>query len=133
VVSERSDRIYLTPNFDTINPNLQRMTMIHELAHWVGSRSGSGAVPEIATVDEPLVWTSLTSSQRLHTADSYGFFATECNVGTARAVVDCSSNYTAIPLFPSVEASWMNPNPVITIPANSEAQGNFDYPAGAAY
>src|SRR5205807_9892574 len=78
VVAERVDRIYLTPDFDNINSDLQRLTIIHELAHFVGPTSDFAGVDDVVNVDRPARWKALNSFQRLHTADSYAFFATEC-------------------------------------------------------
>ncbi len=86
VVQEHPERIHLPPHFDTANSDPQRITLIHELAHYVGSPGGHrDAVSEIATVDEPEKWKQLTSHQRLHAADGFGFLATECGIGTERA------------------------------------------------
>src|SRR5262249_49893313 len=116
VVPELTDRMYLTPDFDTLNPNLQRLTLIHEMAHFVGSPSGPNGVPELGNIDDPAKWRPMNSRQRLHTADSYGYFATECNVGTLTATIDGQSNTATIPLFPKVEADFVNTEPKISLP-----------------
>ncbi len=134
VVLELNDRMYLTPLFDTLNPNLQRLTLIHEMAHWVGARSGRNAIPELGTIDVPAKWKPMTSQQRLHTADSYGYFATECNIGTQRAIVDGDSDTQTIPLFPQVEAGFINTTPVIRLPpAGDVLEPKFKFPAGALF
>lgn len=132
VVAERNERIYLPPAFDDINPDLQRLTMIHELAHNVGGSPGQrSGVDEIGTVDRPVKWKGLSSFQRLHTADSFGFFATECNIGTERAVTQSQSTMDAIGEWPKVTASFAAPDPVIALPPSSNPEAaKFNFPAG---
>jgi hypothetical protein len=131
VVAERNERIYLPPDFDTANNDLQRLTLIHELSHNVGPTPGHGGVDEIATVDRPARWKALTSFQRLHTADSYGFFPTECNIGTEHAVERSLSTLDAIGEFPKVTSLFPAPDPVIAMPPPGSPQAaRFQFPGG---
>jgi len=131
VLPERFERIYLTPMFDDINSDLQRLTMIHELAHNVGGKEGTpSGIDEFATVDRPAVWKALSPFKRLHTADSYGFFATECNIGTDTAVVRCLTTADAVGEWPKVTTSFIAPEPVIAMPpASNPAAAKLQFPA----
>lgn len=133
VVVELNDRMYLTPSFDSLNPNLQRLTLIHEMAHWVGAPRGPNAVPELGTIDAPAKWKPMTSQQRLHTADSFGFFATECNTGTQTAIVDGASDTNTIPLFPQTEPNFGNTRVIRLPPAGDILEPKFKFPAGALF
>jgi hypothetical protein len=129
VVQERVERIYLTPFFDFANSDFQRLVMIHELAHNVGP-PGAAGITDIAKVDEP-TWKTLTSFQRQHTADSYAFFATECSIGTLNAVNQAATTLDAIGEFPKVTATFVAPEPVITLPpAGDPRAAAFAFPAG---
>jgi peptidoglycan hydrolase-like protein with peptidoglycan-binding domain len=133
VVVELNDRMYLTPSFDSLNPNLQRLTLIHEMAHWVGSPRGANAIPELGTIDAPAKWKPMTSQQRLHTAESYGFFATECNTGTQTAIVDGGSDTTTVPLFPQTEPNFGNTRVIRLPPKGDILEPKFKFPAGALF
>ncbi len=122
VLPERNDRIYLPPAFGSLNTDLQRLTLLHELAHNVGPAPGQGAVGDIANVDQPAKYKALSSTQRLREADSYGFFATECNIGTEHAVERSGSTLDAIGEFPKVTSFFPSPDPVITLPPPGHPQ-----------
>jgi hypothetical protein len=134
VVPELTDRMYLTPSFDTLNPNLQRLTLIHEMAHFTGAPRGANGIPELGNIDDPAKWKPMNSFQRLHTADGFGYLATECNVGTLTAIADGKSNTQTIPLFPKVEASFVNNEPRISLPPTGDVlEPKFKFPAGALF
>ncbi len=131
VVPEFRDRIYLPPAFDDSNPNNQRLIMMHELAHFSGDKSGSGRADDFATVFQTAKYRALTSELRLENADSYAFFTTECSVGTATALQDCHTDANTIPLFPLVIASFVQPEPDISLPPPGLPESDkFDFPAG---
>jgi hypothetical protein len=132
VLPERDSRIYLTPSFDGLNSDLQRLTMIHELAHNVGGKAGSaGEVQELAVVDNQAKYKGLNSFQRLHTADSFAFFATECAIGTMTAIINALTTIDTIGEWPKVTTSFLAPEPVIELPpASNVAAAKFAFPAG---
>lgn len=139
VVPELNDRMYLTPEFDPAAPNLQRLTLVHEMAHWVGGSRGASAIQELGTIEQPAKWRALNTNQRLHTAESYGFFVTECNISTQTAIVECRSDTQTVPLFPQTDANFINTGligglPNIRLPPKGDVlEPKFTFPAGALF
>jgi|HubBroStandDraft_6_1064221.scaffolds.fasta_scaffold53856_3 hypothetical protein len=134
VIPERMSRIYLPPDFDDQNPDLQRLTLIHELAHFVGSPDGQrGTVKEFGTVDRPAAWKRLNSFKRLNTAESFAFFATECNIGTVDSVSRSNSTMDAIGEWPKVTSNTFATRDDVAIelpPAGNPEAAKFAFPAG---
>jgi hypothetical protein len=133
VEQERTERIYLVPHFDDASPDEQRLTLLHEMAHFVGPPA-PGGIRDLETVHEAEDYKKLNSSQRLQNADSYAWFPTECTIGTNDAVRECRSKLDAIGQFPFVNrASFADPNPdiAIVLPPPDSAEGEpFRFPGG---
>jgi hypothetical protein len=130
-VAERREAIYLTPPFDTESSNLQRLVLIHELAHLTGPvDSLPHAILDPAYVYEEPKYQRLPATRRLDNADTWAILALELGIGTHGALTEAQTSANTVPIWPRVNASFVEePNFDMPPPGHPAAAG-LAFPGG---